>query len=93
MYEGHVIGTCIKHIPLAGRDITAFVHQLMRDRKETVPPEQAREVARIVKEQVRIIPLLLISISILKYNWIVPILVFHVSYITEYFTNIICMFN
>ena len=55
MYEGHVIGTCIKHIPLAGRDITAFVHQLMRDRKETVPPEQAREVARIVKEQVRII--------------------------------------
>lgn len=58
MYEGHVIGTCIKHIPLAGRDITAFVHQLMRDRKETVPPEQAREVARIVKEQVRIIPLL-----------------------------------
>jgi len=30
----------------------------MRDRKETVPPEQAREVARIVKEQVRIIPLL-----------------------------------
>ena len=73
MYEGHVIGTCIKHIPLAGRDITAFVHQLMRDRKETVPPEQAREVARIVKEQVRIIQLLLISISILKYNWIVHI--------------------
>ena len=51
VYEGHVIGTCIKHIPLAGRDITSFVHQLMRDRKEQVPPEQAREVARIVKEQ------------------------------------------
>ena len=37
--EGYVIGSCIKHIPLAGRDITAFIQQLMRDRKEPIPPE------------------------------------------------------
>ena len=29
--EGYVIGSSIKHIPLAGRDITAFVQQLMRE--------------------------------------------------------------
>ena len=35
--EGYVIGSCIKHIPLAGRDITAFIQNLMRERKEDVP--------------------------------------------------------
>ncbi len=37
--EGYVIGSCIKHIPLAGRTITSFIQQLMRDRKEPVPSE------------------------------------------------------
>ena len=27
--DGYVIGSCIKHIPLAGRDITAFIQQLL----------------------------------------------------------------
>ena len=30
--DGHVIGSCIKHIPLAGRDITNFVQQMLRER-------------------------------------------------------------
>jgi actin-related protein 3 len=48
--EGYVIGSCIKHIPLAGRDITQFVQKLMRDRNEPVPPEDSMEVAKRVKE-------------------------------------------
>lgn len=37
--DGYVIGSCIKHIPLAGRTITSFIQQLMRERKEPVPSE------------------------------------------------------
>lgn len=37
--DGYVIGSCIKHIPLAGRTITQYIQQLMRDRKEPVPSE------------------------------------------------------
>jgi len=49
--EGYVIGSCIKHIPIAGRDITAFVQQLMRDREGArIPSAQSFEVAKRVKE-------------------------------------------
>jgi len=48
--EGYVIGSSIKHIPLAGRDITAFVQQLMRERNEPIPPAESLEVAKRVKE-------------------------------------------
>jgi actin-related protein 3 len=48
--EGYVIGSCIKHIPLAGRTITTFIQQLMRERKEPVPAEDSLEVAKRVKE-------------------------------------------
>merc|ERR1711981_1039776 len=49
--EGYVIGSCIKHIPIAGRDITHFVQQMLRDREPHIPPEQAMQVARQIKEQ------------------------------------------
>jgi actin-related protein 3 len=49
--EGYVIGSSIKHIPLAGRDMTAFVQTLMRERNEPVPPAESLEVAKRVKEQ------------------------------------------
>ena len=51
--EGYVIGSSIKHIPVAGRDITAFVQQLLRDRGETslIPPEDQLRVAQEIKEQ------------------------------------------
>uniref|UniRef100_S4R9G5 Actin related protein 3 n=1 Tax=Petromyzon marinus TaxID=7757 RepID=S4R9G5_PETMA len=37
--EGYVIGSCIKHIPIAGRDITYFIQQLLREREVGIPPE------------------------------------------------------
>jgi actin-related protein 3 len=49
--EGYVIGSAIKHIPIAGRDITQFVLQIMRERGETIPSSEAFEVAKKVKEQ------------------------------------------
>jgi actin-related protein 3 len=48
--EGYVIGSSIKHIPLAGRDISAFVQNLLRDRSEPIPPAESLEVAKRVKE-------------------------------------------
>jgi len=36
--DGYVIGSCIKHIPLAGRDITKFIENILRDRNEQIPP-------------------------------------------------------
>lgn len=49
--DGFVIGSCVKHIPLAGRDITKFVLGQLRDRKEPLPSEDALEIARTVKEK------------------------------------------
>jgi actin-related protein 3 len=48
--EGYVIGSSIKSIPLAGRDITAFVQQLLRERDERIPPAESLEVAKRIKE-------------------------------------------
>jgi actin-related protein 3 len=48
--DSYVIGAAIKSIPIAGRDVTAFVQQLLRERGEPVPPELSLEVARQVKE-------------------------------------------
>ncbi|KPP66491.1 actin-related protein 3B-like [Scleropages formosus] len=49
--EGYVIGSCIKHIPIAGRDITYFIQQLLREREIGIPPEQSLETAKAVKER------------------------------------------
>jgi len=49
--EGYVIGSSIKHIPLAGRDITTFVQQFMREREgNAIPSAESFEVAKRVKE-------------------------------------------
>ena len=50
--EGYVIGSAIKHIPIAGRDISQFVLNLMRERGEmtSVPPEDQLKIAGKVKE-------------------------------------------
>jgi actin-related protein len=45
-----VIGSSIKHIPIAGRDITQFVQQLLRERENSIPPEESLEVAKRIKE-------------------------------------------
>lgn len=49
--EGYVIGSCIKHIPIAGRDITYFIQQLLREREVGIPPEQSLETAKAIKER------------------------------------------
>ncbi|KAE8661513.1 Actin-related protein 3 [Hibiscus syriacus] len=57
--DGYVIGSSIKSIPIAGKDVTLFIQQLMRqykgstvlERGEKVPPEDSFEVARKVKER------------------------------------------
>ncbi|XP_074842411.1 actin-related protein 3B isoform X6 [Carettochelys insculpta] len=49
--EGYVIGSCIRHIPIAGRDITYFIQQLLREREVGIPPEQSLETAKAIKEK------------------------------------------
>ncbi len=48
--SGYVIGSCIKHIPMAGRTITDFIADQLRARNEPVPPEHILDVARRIKE-------------------------------------------
>jgi len=49
--EGYVIGSCIKHIPLAGRDVTNFIINQLRDRGEPLLPDLALEIAKKIKEK------------------------------------------
>ncbi|KRX09666.1 hypothetical protein PPERSA_02538 [Pseudocohnilembus persalinus] len=51
--DGYVIGSCIKHIPLAGRDITKFISQMLKDRGETkkFPIQDLERVAVQIKEK------------------------------------------
>jgi len=49
--EGYVIGSCIKHIPIAGRDITYFIQNLLKEREVGIPPEQSMETAKAIKEK------------------------------------------
>lgn len=46
-----MIGSCIKHIPIAGRDITYFIQQLLRERESGIPPEQSLDTAKAIKER------------------------------------------
>jgi actin-related protein 3 len=49
--EGYVIGSSIKSMDLAGRTVTQFIQQLMRERDERVPSSQSLEVAKQIKER------------------------------------------
>jgi len=49
--DGYVLGSNIKHIPIAGKKITKFIMDLMKDRGEKVPNEDFIYVARDVKEK------------------------------------------
>jgi len=48
--DGTVVGSAIRHIPIAGRDITEFVYNLMKDRETGIPASEAKRIAREVKE-------------------------------------------
>lgn len=49
--DGYVIGSCVKSIPLAGRDITNYTLQALKDRGEKFPPEDSSEIAAKIKEK------------------------------------------
>ena len=49
--DGYVISSCVKHIPLAGRDITAYTLQSLRDRGETFVAGDGNEIAAKIKEK------------------------------------------
>lgn len=46
--EGYVIGSSIKSIPIAGRDITYFIQSMLRDRGE---PDSSLKTAQEIKEE------------------------------------------
>ncbi|CAD6250447.1 unnamed protein product [Miscanthus lutarioriparius] len=48
--DGYVIGSSIRSIPITGKDVTQFVHQLLKERGENIPPEESFDVARRIKE-------------------------------------------
>ncbi len=49
--DGFVIGSCVRHIPLAGKDITKFILQHLRDRGERIPADDSMEIAQKIKEK------------------------------------------
>jgi actin-related protein 3 len=49
--DGYVIGSCVKSIPLAGRDITQFTLQMLKDRGEKFKAEDSTEIASKIKEK------------------------------------------
>ena len=49
--DGHVMSSCIEQYPIGGRDVTSYIQQLMRDRKEPVPTDMGVETARAIKER------------------------------------------
>lgn len=49
VHEGYVIGSCIKHIPIAGKNMTEFIYQMQKDR-ENIPASEAKRIARETKE-------------------------------------------
>lgn len=49
--DGAVIGSCVKSIPLAGRDITKYTMQCLKDRGEKFKAEDSTEIAARIKEK------------------------------------------
>ena len=49
--DGFVISSCIKHIPLAGSNMTTFTANMLRDRNEKCPVEDVSRIAKMIKEK------------------------------------------
>lgn len=49
--DGFVVPSAIKHIPIAGRDITKFIQTMLRERGEAIPSEESLAVAQVIKER------------------------------------------
>ncbi|CAG9328305.1 unnamed protein product [Blepharisma stoltei] len=49
--HGYVISSCIKHIPIAGKDITKYIAKALKDRREPIATEDLMDAARVIKEK------------------------------------------
>ena len=49
--DGAIIESCVKHIPLAGSDITKFIRESIKDRGEVFKAEDGTEIAVKIKEK------------------------------------------
>ena len=49
--DGFVIGSAIKTIPIAGKQISLFIQQMLRDREPNFPSEDSLVLAKLVKEK------------------------------------------
>lgn len=49
--EGYPISNAIQHVPVAGREMTLFIADLLKDREPTVPPEDRFQTAKAIKER------------------------------------------
>merc|ERR1711988_61782 len=48
--NGMVIGSCIKHIPIAGYDVTKYIMNAIKDRKEDIKQEDLMRFAKDAKD-------------------------------------------
>ena len=49
--EGYPISNAIQHVPIAGREMTLFIADLLKDRETTIPPEDRFQTAKAIKER------------------------------------------
>lgn len=49
--EGYPISNAIQHVPVAGREMTLFISELLKDREKSVPPEDRFATAKAIKER------------------------------------------
>lgn len=52
--DGYAIGSAIKHVPIAGKEMTHFIQQLLRERPDLqgkISPEESMQIARRIKEE------------------------------------------
>ena len=49
--DGAIISSAVKHIPLAGSDITKYIVQALKDRGEQFMAQDGTEIATKIKEK------------------------------------------
>ena len=49
--EGYPISNAIQHVPVAGREMTLFISELLKDREKSVPPGDRFATAKAIKER------------------------------------------
>ena len=49
--EGYPISNAIQHVPVAGKEMTAFIADMLKEREPTVPASDRFTTARIIKER------------------------------------------